>query len=234
MFPIRDRIPTVRYPLITVILIAINIVVFGMQMLLLAGGGEGALQQAVNTFGIVPARITEEPFAPATWLTFITSMFMHGGFMHILGNMLYLWIFGNNIEDVMGKFWFTAFYFATGIFASLAQVWSAPGSTTPGIGASGAIAGVLAAYLLFYPAARVDTLVFLGFFARIAALPAVLVLGLWFVLQLFNGVLSFGVAGGGGGVAWFAHIGGFVAGLVLCIPWIARARRTKHRQARYW
>lgn len=228
MFPIRDRLPTTRFPLVTILLIAVNIVVFGMQMLVLGGSGEEALQQAVYTWGVVPARITGDP-GPLTWLTFVTSMFMHGGFMHILGNMLYLWIFGNNVEDVLGRFWFTIFYFVCGFAASAAQVFASWGSDVPGIGASGAIAGVLAAYLIFFPAARVDTRIFLGFFARIAALPAVLVLGLWFVLQLFNGVAAFGI-GQTGGVAWFAHIGGFVAGLVLCLPWIAKARRRRsHR-----
>lgn len=234
MLPIRDRIPTVRFALVTVVLVLINVAVFLFQLLLQASGGEGALQQAIITFGVVPARITADPLAPANLLTLLTSMFMHGGFMHIFGNMLYLWIFGNNIEDVMGRFWFIVFYFACGLAASVAQVWSAPNSPLPGIGASGAIAGVLAAYLVFFPVARVDTLIFFGFFARIASLPAVIVLGLWFVLQLFNGVLSLGVASAtGGGVAWFAHIGGFVAGLVLCLPWAPRARRWRARQVRY-
>ncbi len=229
MFPIRDRIPTSRFPLVTVLLLVANIIVFGWQMMVLGTGGENALQQAVFYFGVVPARVAEAPLAPLTWLTFVTSMFMHGGFMHILGNMLYLWIFGNNVEDVMGRFWFTVFYFLAGFAASAAQVIASWGSSVPGIGASGAIAGVLAAYLLFFPAARVDTLIFLGYFGRIASLPAVLVLGLWFVLQLFNGVLSVGAGAATGGVAWFAHIGGFVAGLILCLPWIAKARRAGRR-----
>ena len=224
MFPIRDRLPTRRFPVMTITFIAINIIVFAWQMLVLGTRGEEGLQQAVYAFGVVPARVAADP-GPLTWLTFVTSMFMHGGFMHILGNMLYLWIFGNNVEDVLGRFWFIVFYFLTGFAASAAQVISSWGSNVPGIGASGAIAGVLAAYLIFFPAARVDTLIFLGLFSRIASLPAVLVLGLWFVLQLFNGVLAFGVAQSGG-VAWFAHIGGFVAGLILALPWVARARRT--------
>lgn len=229
MIPIRDRIPTSRFPVMTVTLIAINIVIFALQMLVLGTGGEGALQQAVYDFGVVPARVAADPVAPLTLLTFITSMFMHGGFMHILGNMLYLWIFGNNVEDVLGSFWFTVFYFLAGFAASAAQVVASWGSNVPGIGASGAIAGVLAAYLLFFPAARVDTLIFLGYFGRMASLPAVLVLGLWFVLQLFNGVLSMGAGAATGGVAWFAHVGGFVAGLILCLPWIAKARRMSRR-----
>ena len=214
--------------MVTILLAVVNLVVFAWQMLVLGTGGEGALQQAVYDFGVVPARVASDPAAPLTWLTFLTSMFMHGGFLHILGNMLYLWIFGNNVEDVMGRLGFTAFYLLCGFAASLAQVWASWGSNVPGIGASGAIAGVLAAYLIFFPAARVDTLIFLGYFARIASLPAVLVLGLWFVLQLFNGALSFGVSASGG-VAYFAHIGGFVAGLVLCLPWIAKARRAGRR-----
>ncbi len=223
MIPIRDRIPTHRFPIVTMVLILINVAVFLWQMLVLGTGGEQALQQAVLEYGVVPARIAQDP-GLGTWLTFVTSMFMHGGIMHIVGNMLYLWIFGNNIEDVMGRFWFTVFYFLTGFAASLAQVLSSWGSTIPGIGASGAIAGVLAAYLLFFPRARVDTLIILGYFGRITALPAILVLGIWFLLQLFNGFLSFGVSSTGG-TAWFAHIGGFVAGLILCLPWLGKARR---------
>ena len=224
MIPLRDRLPTRHFPVMTISFIALNIVVFALQMLVLGTQGEEGLQQAIYTFGVVPARVASDP-GPMTWLTFVTSMFMHGGFMHILGNMLYLWIFGNNVEDVLGPFWFTVFYFLTGFAASAAQVLASPASGVPGIGASGAIAGVLAAYLIFFPAARVDTLIFLGLFSRIAALPAVLVLGLWFVLQLFNGVLSFGVSAASGGVAYFAHIGGFVAGLTLALPWLATARR---------
>jgi membrane associated rhomboid family serine protease len=209
----------------TLLLIAANIVAFALQMLVLGSEGQEALQGAIYTFGVVPARVAADPL-PLTVLSFVTSMFMHGGFMHILGNLLYLWIFGNNVEDVLGAFWFTVFYFACGFAASAAQVLASWGSNVPGIGASGAIAGVLAAYLLFFPAARVDTLIFLGWFSRIAALPAIVVLGLWFVLQLFNGALALGVDAATGGVAWFAHIGGFVAGLILCLPWLARARRT--------
>ena len=222
MLPIRDRIPTRRFPIITIALIAVNVIAFLVEMLVLGGSGDDALNQAIYSFGVVPARVGAD-FGPMTWLSFVTSMFLHGGVMHILGNMLYLWIFGNNVEDVLGPFWFTVFYFACGFAASLAQVLASWGSNVPGIGASGAIAGVLAAYLIFFPNARVDTLIIIGYFARVRALPAVVVLGFWFVLQLFNGVLSFGAAQTGG-VAFFAHIGGFVAGLVLALPWLARAR----------
>ncbi len=228
MIPIRDRIPTLRFPIVTLLLILINVVVFALQMLLLGSSGEEALNQAIIAYGVVPARVASD-FGPATWLTFVTSMFMHGGFMHIIGNMLYLWIFGNNIEDVMGRFWFTVFYFACGFAASAAQVLASWGSGVPGIGASGAIAGVLAAYLIFFPRARVDTLILLGYFGSVRALPAILVLGLWFVLQLFNGFFSFGGGAATGGVAWFAHIGGFVAGLLLALPWVGKARRLERR-----
>jgi membrane associated rhomboid family serine protease len=211
-----------------VLLIAANVTVFLLQMLVLGAGGQDALNQAIFDFGVVPGRVASDPL-PWTLLTFVTSMFMHGGFMHIIGNMLYLWIFGNNVEDVMGRFWFTVFYFACGFAASAAQVLVSAGSDVPGIGASGAIAGVLAAYLIFFPGARVETLIFLGYFTSIRAVPAIVVLGLWFVLQIFNGFLSFGAGAATGGVAWFAHIGGFVAGLVLALPWIAKARRMERR-----
>ena len=222
MLPIHDRIPTRRFPIVTISLIVINVMVFLFEMLLLGGGGEPALNNAIYLFGVVPSRVTAN-LGLMTWVTFVTSMFLHGGVMHILGNMLYLWIFGNNVEDVMGPFWFTLFYFACGFAASGAQVLASLGSNVPGIGASGAIAGVLAAYLIFFPKAKVETLIFLGYFVAIRALPALVVLGFWFVLQLFNGVLSLGAAQTGG-VAFFAHIGGFVAGLVLALPWLGKAR----------
>ncbi|MBM4458960.1 MAG: rhomboid family intramembrane serine protease [Chloroflexi bacterium] len=227
MIPISDGLPTRCFPIVTILLLGANVVVFVLQMLLMSASGQEALNQAIFAFGVVPARVAAD-FGPATWLTFVTAMFLHGGVMHIAGNMLYLWIFGNNVEDVMGHFWFTLFYLASGFAASAAQVLASWGSNVPGIGASGAIAGVLAAYLLFFPRARVQTLLILGYFARVRALPAIVVLGLWFVLQLFNGVLSFG-ASETGGVAWFAHIGGFVAGLILALPWIGKARQIQWR-----
>jgi len=161
----------------------------------------------------VPFEVTHN-FGPAVAFSFLTSMFLHGGFMHIFGNMLYLWIFGNNVEDSMGRLRFLVFYLMTGVIAGTAQVLASPDSRTPSIGASGAIAGVLGAYIVLFPNARVQTLIFLGYFARMTQLPALLVLGFWFVLQLFNGLLAFGMTQMGG-VAWFAHVGGFVAGLLL-------------------
>ena len=146
-------------------------------------------------------------------MTFITSMFLHGGVAHIIGNMLYLWIFGDNVEDCMGPVLYTIFYFLSGILAGLAQVLVGLDLMIPSIGASGAVAGILGAYLVMFPRARVHTLVFFGFFARRASIPAGIVLGGWFVLQFFNGVLSLGMMQVGG-VAWFAHIGGFIFGLI--------------------
>jgi rhomboid family protein len=145
-------------------------------------------------------------------MSLITSMFLHGGFMHLIGNMLYLWIFGNNIEDAMGHGRFIAFYLLCGVIAAMSHAVMEPGSTAPMIGASGAISGVLGAYLLLYPRARVFVLIPLGFFFWRMYVPAGFVLGFWFVLQLLS---STATAGAGGGVAWFAHIGGFLAGMVL-------------------
>jgi membrane associated rhomboid family serine protease len=210
VLPLRDFIPTRRFPVLTVSIIAVNIIAFAYELLAEAGG---TLEQTFYTMGVVPFDVTHN-FGPTVALSFLTSMFLHGGFMHIAGNMLYLWIFGNNVEDSMGRRRFLVFYLLTGSVASVAQVLASPNSPLPTIGASGAIAGVLGAYIVLFPKARVQTLIFLGYFARMAQLPALLVLGFWFVLQLFNGLLAFGMTQLGG-VAWFAHIGGFVAGLLL-------------------
>lgn len=210
MLPLRDFIPTRRFPVLTVSIIVVNIIAFGYELLAEAGG---TLDQTFYAMGVVPFEVTHN-FGPAVAISFLTSLFLHGGFMHIAGNMLYLWIFGNNVEDSMGRGRFLGFYLLTGVIASAAQVLASPSSPVPTIGASGAIAGVLGAYIVLFPNARVQTLIFLGYFARMAHLPALLVLGFWFVLQLFNGLMAFGVAQAGG-VAWFAHVGGFVAGLLL-------------------
>ncbi len=210
VLPLRDFIPTRRFPVLTVSIIVVNIIAFAYELLAEAGG---TLEQTFYTMGVVPFEVTHH-FGPSVAFSFITSMFLHGGFMHIIGNMLYLWIFGNNVEDSMGRGRFLVFYLLTGSVACAAQVLANPNSTSPTIGASGAIAGVLGAYIVLFPNARVQTLIFLGYFARMAQLPALLVLGFWFVLQLFNGLMSFGITQMGG-VAWFAHVGGFVAGLLL-------------------
>jgi membrane associated rhomboid family serine protease len=227
VIPLRDFIPTRRFPVLTVGIIIVNIMAFAYELLADAGG---MLEQTFYTMGVVPFDVTHN-FGPAVALSFLTSMFLHGGFMHIIGNMLYLWIFGNNVEDSMGRGRFLVFYLITGITASAAQVLASPNSRLPSIGASGAIAGVLGAYIVLFPNARVQTLIFLGYFARMAQLPALLVLGFWFVLQLFNGLLAFGMTQLGG-VAWFAHIGGFVAGLLL-VRLFTVGRRQNHWEEWY-
>ena len=215
MIPLRDDNPTTIRPVMTVGLIVLNVLVFLYQISL--GPRDGEL--FVYQFGAVPAVIfgsqalpPELVAIPASFSIF-TSMFLHGGFMHLIGNMLYLWIFGNNIEDAMSHGRFIVFYLLTGGVASMAHFLTNMASPIPTIGASGAISGILGAYILLYPRARVLVLIPLGFFARIMYIPAGFVLGFYFVIQLFQGTFSWGQ--GGGGVAWFAHIGGFVAGLLL-------------------
>jgi membrane associated rhomboid family serine protease len=151
---------------------------------------------------------------PSPLFTVFSSMFLHGGFFHVAGNMLYLWIFGKNVEDTLGHTRFSLFYLLSGVAAAATQVLAAPASEVPMIGASGAVSGILGAYLILFPQARVLTLVIFGFFWRLLSIPAVVVLGFWIVLQILNGLGSFGEAGG---VAWFAHIGGFFAGMLLLI-----------------
>jgi membrane associated rhomboid family serine protease len=211
VIPISDEIRSRRVPLVNYAVIGINVVVFLFQLTL---GRE--VQALFMALGAVPARLTSPSSSPLVYVTLLTSMFLHGGWMHLIGNMLYLGIFGDNVEDAMGHGWYTLFYLIAGIAAGVAQVATAPSSTIPAVGASGAIAGVLGVYLVLYPTAPVRVLVPTFFFMRLARLPAVVVLGMWFVIQLFNGALSFGVRTmATGGVAWFAHIGGFVAGLIV-------------------
>ena len=216
MIPLHDDNPTTRKPIVTVGLIVACCLAFLWQMSL----GPRDYTRAVFSLGVVPAVLLGERELPAhlvlvpAELTLATSMFLHGGWMHLIGNMLYLWIFGNNIEDAMGHTRFVIFYLACGAAAAFAQIMQDPGSTVPMIGASGAIAGVLGAYLLLYPRARVLVLIFLGIFIQTIRIPAVYVLGFWFVLQFLNAALS-GEADGG--VAWWAHIGGFVTGMALIL-----------------
>ena len=226
MLPLRDINPTRRFPVVTLTLIGINVVVFLFELLLET---VGALDIFVMAFSVIPFEITHGVDLPPTiplpvQLTVFTSMFMHGGFFHIFGNMLYLWIFGNNVEDNMGHGRFLVFYLLCGLAAAMAQIAVSPNSRVPLLGASGAIAGVLAAYLVMFPRAQVEVLVF-GWFIHIIRLPATFVLSWWIVIQLFQGLLSLGLPTAGGGVAWFAHIGGFVAGLVL-VPFFRRREPT--------
>lgn len=208
MIPIRDENPTHQVPVVTYLLIILNVAVFIFQISLGRAG-----QDLINQFALNPARLTSDP-SPANFMDIFTSMFMHAGLAHILGNMLYLWIFGDNVEDRMGSLRFVIFYLAGGVLASLAHVFFYPSSTTPTVGASGAIAAVLGAYFVLYPGQKVVTLIPLGFYMRMTVLPAGLVLGAWFLLQFFQGVASLG-GPDVGGVAFWAHIGGFVVGLVL-------------------
>ena len=227
MFPYKDDNPTERAPVVTVAIIAANV----LAWLFLQGmGSSEALVRSVCDLGLVPGELlrTAKPgsgieLAPGLmclvdvqphYSTLITSMFMHGGWLHLIGNMVFLWVFGNNIEDVMGHVRFVVFYLLCGIAAAGAQMLIGPSSIVPMVGASGAISGVLGAYLLLYPRVRVHTLLFLGVFVTTVALPAYVMLGYWIVLQLLGGVASLsGIEGGG--TAFFAHIGGFVVGLVL-------------------
>ena len=203
MLPVQDFRPTKIFPVVTYTIIAVNILVFLLEIFLEMTGN---LEWFYYTFAIIPANIAEGKQI----YTLITAMFMHGGYAHIFGNMLYLHIFGNNVEDSMGSKRFIIFYLLCGLAASFAQIFIDPTSTIPNLGASGAIAGVLGAYLIMYPKERIGTL--LGYaYVRI---PAVFVLLFWFVLQLFSGFLSLGDTSAGG-IAFFAHIGGFVAGLIL-------------------
>ncbi|MGD1996310.1 MAG: rhomboid family intramembrane serine protease [Anaerolineae bacterium] len=211
MIPISDELPSRRVPLVTYGLIALNVVVFLYELML-----GPAVDKFYMVWGAVPAYITNFQRYPLAPLTLLTSMFIHAGPAHIIGNMLYLWIFGDNVEDTLGRVRYGIFYLAAGLAAGLAQIAVSPSSTAPGVGASGAVAGVLAVYVVLFPTAPVRVLVPGFYFMRVARVPALIVLGLWFVIQLFNGVLSLGSMNvATGGVAWFAHIGGFVSGLVV-------------------
>lgn len=216
LFPFRDNNPTRITPVVTIALIGFNAVVFLYQISL----PRGIQEVFVYTFGMIPAvllggaELPPEIAAIPPWTSVFTSMFLHGSVMHIVGNMLFLWVFGNNVEDAMGHVRFIVFYLVCGVAAALTQGFADPTSEVPMIGASGAISGVLGAYLILHPRAEVYSLLFLGIFVRILTLPAMVVLGLWFLLQLISALLARG-GGEQGGVAFLAHIGGFVAGAAL-------------------
>ncbi|MCU0519726.1 MAG: rhomboid family intramembrane serine protease [Anaerolineae bacterium] len=210
MFPLRDNVPSRRFPVVTLVIVVVNVLLFLYEVMMGADAGAFTV-----SYGVVPARLLAGWYNPGVLFTLLSSMYLHGGWAHLIGNMWYLWIFGDNIEDRMGRLRYFVFYTLCGIGAALIQVAVAPRSTIPMIGASGAIAGVLGAYLLLYPRARVSTLVPVFYFIRIIWLPAVVVLGGWFLVQLLNGLASLNVQMMTGGVAFWAHIGGFVAGMVL-------------------
>jgi membrane associated rhomboid family serine protease len=220
VIPLRDANPTRRRPVVTIGLIAVCIAVFGYELLVQASDGDAGLGRLFLRFGLIPALITGQlggtvdpgfggPFSV------VSSMFLHGDPLHIGFNMLYLWIFGNNIEDRFGHLGFLAFYLGGGIVAAAAQVLVDPTSTVPVIGASGAIAAVLGAYLVLFPGARVLSLIYFGLFFQLIQVPAIVLLGFWFAVQVFDSVVSLGGAGSSGGVALFAHVGGFLAGVIV-------------------
>jgi membrane associated rhomboid family serine protease len=215
MLPLKDLNPTRRIPVITYALIVINVLVFLWEQSIPLNELEGLFMR----LSVVPTFVLQDPLSLDTLLDFVRSMFFHGGWAHLIGNMLYLWLFGDNLEDRMGVVLFLFLYFLGGFVASLAQIIVNPNSLVPMIGASGAIAGVLGGYLILFPGVRVRGIILLGLFARTAEWPAWAVLGLWFILQLFNGAVALGVqTGATGGIAFFAHIGGFITGLIL--TWI--------------
>lgn len=226
MIPIRDDNPTRSTPFVAIGLIALNVLAFIYQLSL--GPANEAL---IFRFGAIPAELfgerggaTDAAVPPS--LTLFSSMFLHGGLFHIGGNMLYLWIFGNNIEDALGHARFLLFYLLSGVLAAFGHAGIDQSSTVPMIGASGAISGVLGAYLVLFPRARVLTIIPLGFFVHWTWVPAGLVLGFWILLQFINGFFTLGAPGG---VAWFAHIGGFIAGIMLLAVFRPRRRRAASR-----
>ncbi len=207
MIPLRDTKTSGRFPWITILLIAINVWVFYLEIT------SPSLELFLGRYGLVPAAITLTN--PSSWLAFITSMFLHGGLIHLVSNMWFLWIFGDNVENEMG-FVFPLFYLLGGIIGSLTQYLISPHLTLPIVGASGAVAAVLGAYLILFPGHRVKTIVPILFFLTILDLPAFVMLGYWFLTQLFNGYAAIGAAtAASGGVAYFAHIGGFAYGWII-------------------
>lgn len=228
MIPFRDDVPARRYPIVTVGIILCNLFAFGYELTL----PPPELQGLIDRLGVVPVRFEDATASalPALLPSLIGSMFLHGGWFHLLGNMWFLWIFGDNVEDRMGHLRFSIFYLLCGLFGSFAHILFTPGSAVPAIGASGAVAGVLGAYLVSYPFARVLTLVPLFLFWPIIELPAIVVLGSWFFIQLLNGIAAVAVTSEtAAGVAWWAHVGGFLCGIAL-ISAFARKPGTRKRK----
>ena len=219
MIPLRDVIPSRTTPFVTIILIAANVLVFLFELSL----GDG-VESFIRVWGLVPA-----DFSVAT---LFTSMFLHGGILHVAGNMLYLWIFGDNVEDRLGHGRFLAFYLACGLAAAIAQAYISPDSTVPMVGASGAIAGVMGAYFVLYPHSRIVTLVPLFIFIQIIEVPAIFFLGIWFLMQFLSGIGSIAQTadGAGGGIAFWAHTAGFVAGLLGVVV----LKRPERERVEWW
>ena len=227
MFPYKDENPGLTTPVVTIAIIAINIMVW---VLVQGMGAEPTLSRSVCELGLVPSNFLERlahpiavQFAPnvvcqiasqRAWYTPLTSMFLHGSWLHIIGNMWFLWVFGNNVEDSTGRMRFVVFYLLAGLAAAAAQTLTSPDSVVPMVGASGAIGGVMGAYIVLFPRVRVHTLIFLGFYATTIAVPAYFMLGYWFLIQVVSGLPALG-GGGEGGVAFWAHVGGFATGAAL-------------------
>ncbi len=226
MIPIRDNVPSRRRPVVTVAIIATCAAAFLFENLL----DERGLEALFRLCGLVPARYADPRWAagagyPKSYWPILAHMFLHGGWMHFIGNMWFLWLFGDNVEDRLGRLRFAAFYLVCGLAAAGAQVAVDPGSRLPVIGASGAISGVMGAYFLLYPGARILTIVPIIVLVQVIEIPAFVFIGLWFVLQLQSGALALGgAAGRTGGIAFWAHVGGFVAGLILLHLFLPRAR----------
>lgn len=222
MIPLRDENPTQRPAVVTVALIIANAAVFLVQVT----RPPDVQQWIAYNFGAIPLLLVRDAFLlpqpPSHWVTLLSSMFLHGGLFHLAGNMLSLWIFGNNVEDHLGHLKFLGFYLLCGVAAALTHTLAEISSPVPMIGASGAISGILGAYLILYPRARVVTMIWFFFFLRFVRVPAFIVLGLWFLMQLP------GALGGSGGIAWFAHIGGFVFGLLIVLLFGGRRPRQPH------
>jgi membrane associated rhomboid family serine protease len=244
MIPLRDNIPTRRFPVVTVLLIALNVVAFLYDQMtghteiarVLTNRGVAEVEHFVGgiseRYALIPAEVTQN-FSLA-WLTIFTSMFLHGGWLHLGGNMLSLWIFGNNVEDTLGRVRYLLFYLACGAAGALAHIYTDPTSTIPTIGASGAVAGIMGGYLILFPHAQILTIVPLFIVSTLMDVPAILVIGFWALLQF----LSANWLGGGdmlrgGGVAYMAHIGGFVAGVVLILLMGGQGLVRKHRREEY-
>jgi len=228
LIPYRDDNPTATYPFVTIALIVVNTLVFAWQVV----SPEG-LRGAVFSYGAVPSALmtfdTQQPVHP--FVTVITSMFMHGGVFHLGGNMLYVWIFGNNIEDKLGHTRYLLFYLVGGVIAAYAHAITAPSSNVPMVGASGAVAAVLGAYIMLFPRATVYTILFVGFIFQVR-LPALIVIGFWAIIQFVNGIVEKGIMAGGG-VAWFAHVGGFLFGMAMTELYLIRKKGFSRKKVKW-
>ena len=229
MLPLKDTIRSTTFPLVNWIFIVLNALAFLFELTL----SPAELNNLIGSFGLVPALV--HPLNPVSFLPFLTSIFLHGGWLHFLSNMWVLFIFGDNVEDRMGSGRYFIFYLLSGLAAGLLQYILMPASEVPSIGASGAIAGVLGAYFLFYPRARVLTLIPLFIIPWFVEIPAIIFLGFWFVSQLFSGLLSLGAtAAQSGGIAWWAHVGGFIFGLIAGRLFAIRKQSTRWYPDQYY